>query len=52
MYEKKYPTPEEFQAWLEELPKWRREAAERMLEESRKPVTGARLAEIVYIVDF
>ena len=51
-YEEKYPTMEEFRAWMDTLPKDLRRVAELGLEDSRKPVTGARLADIMYFVDF
>ena len=51
-YEEKYPTPEEFQAWLEELPKGLRRVADLMIADSRKPLRPARMAYIMYIVDF
>ena len=51
-YEEKYPTPEEFQAWLEELSSGYREVADSMIADSRKPLRPARMAYIMYIVDF
>ena len=51
-YEEKYPTPEEFQAWLEELSSGYREVADSMIADSRKPLHPADMADIMYFVDF